>query len=121
MEIDEDGKRFGYADRIRKLDRAALGKLRRNNVFGEITGGISRRAIDLGRVFARKCPPAMGCSSAIGINDNLAAGEAGVTVRSADIEFAGGVDVPFGVLGNPAGGQGLPHVRLDDLAYVVGC
>src|SRR5215213_4331503 len=121
MEIDENGKRLGYADRIRKLDRAALGKLCRNNVLGEITGGISRRAIDFGRIFARKCPSAMGCCSAIGIDDNLAASETGIAIRSADIKFAGGVDMPFRVPGNPAGGQGLTHVRLDDLAYVVGC
>jgi hypothetical protein len=38
--------------------------------------------------------------AAIGVDDDLAAGEAGVTIRSADDELAGRVDVPHAIVGN---------------------
>ena len=53
--------------------------------------------------------------TAVGVDDDLAAGEAGVAVRTTDDELAGGVDVPDGVLGDPALGQRLLHIGLHDL------
>ena len=42
----------------------------------------------------------------IGVDDDLAAGEAGVAIGTADDEFARRVDVPDGVLVDPASGSG---------------
>ena len=54
--------------------------------------------------------------AAVGVHDDLAAGEAGVAHRSADDKAAGRVDVILGVLVEPLGGQ---H-GLDDVLENVG-
>jgi len=56
--------------------------------------------------------------AAIGVDDDLAAGEARVAVGAADEELAGRVDVPDGVLGHPALGKRFEHEGLDDRAHV---
>src|SRR3546814_21007166 len=60
--------------------------------LGQIAGDVSGRTVDLGRVLPRKRAAAMGGSAAIGIDDDLAAGQARVAVRSADLEQSGRVD-----------------------------
>ncbi|GJE70868.1 hypothetical protein CHKEEEPN_2410 [Methylorubrum podarium] len=60
----------------------------------------------------------MGRRAAVGVDDDLAAGEAGVAVGTADHELAGRVDVPDGALVDPALRQGLEDVGLDDGAHV---
>ena len=118
VEIDIDRERLGDADGIGELDRAAIGELGGDDVLGEIARCIGRGAIDLGRVLAGKGAAAMGRRAAIGVDDDLAAGQAGIAVRAADDELAGWIDVPDGVLRDPAIGQRLPDIGLDDLADV---
>ena len=54
--------------------------------------------------------------TAVGIDDDLTAGQAGVALRAAHDEAAGRVDVVFGVLVQQLGGDG----GLDDLFHHVG-
>ncbi len=56
--------------------------------------------------------------AAIGIDDDLAAGETGVAVGAADIELAGWIDVPDGLAVDPLLRQRLAHIGLDDLAHL---
>ncbi|GJD75898.1 hypothetical protein CFIICLFH_4144 [Methylobacterium goesingense] len=62
----------------------------------------------------------MGGRAAVGVDDDLAAGEAGIAVGTADDELARGVHVPDGFLGNPVLRQGGEDVGLDDGAHVGG-
>ena len=56
----------------------------------------------------------MTARAAIGVDDDLAAGEAGVAHGPADDEAAGGIDVVLGVLVEPLGGKhGLDDVLED--------
>jgi len=54
--------------------------------------------------------------AAVGIDDDLAAGEAGVTVRAADDEAAGGVHIELLVVAHPAFGQGLQNMATHQFA-----
>ena len=76
MRIDIDRQGLGDADRIGKLDRAAIGKPGGNDVFRQIARGISGRAIDFCRVLARERTAAMRRRPAIGIDNDLPAGQA---------------------------------------------
>jgi hypothetical protein len=58
----------------------------------------------------------MGRGAAIGVDDDLAAGQAGVAVRAADDELAGRVDVPVAVVGNRQIAKRFADIGLDDLA-----
>ena len=98
VQVDIDRQRLGDADGVGELDRAAVGEAGRDDVLGEIARRIGGRAVDLGRVLAGEGAAAVRGRAAIGVDDDLAAGQAGVAVRAADDELAGRVDVPDGVL-----------------------
>ena len=94
VQVDIDRQRLGDADGVAQLDRGAVGEAGGDDVLGEIARGIGGRAVDLGRVLAGEGAAAMRGRAAIGVDDDLAAGEAGVAIGTADDELAGRVDVP---------------------------
>ncbi len=95
--VDIERQRLRHADRIGELDRAALGEARGDDVLGEIARDVRGRAVDLGRVLAAERAAAVRGRAAIGVDDDLAAGQAGVAVGAADLEAAGRVDVIVGL------------------------
>ena len=102
-EVDIDRERLGDADRIADLDGAVVRQPGGHDVLRHIARGIGGRAVDLGRVLAGERAAAMRGRAAIGVDDDLAAGQACIAVRPADHELAGRVDVEFGFRRNPAG------------------
>ena len=96
VQIDIDRQRLGDADRVGELQRAAVGEPGRDDVLGEIAGGVGGRTVDLGRILAGEGAAAVRRRAAVGVDDDLAAGEAGVAVGAADVELAGRIDVPDG-------------------------
>src|SRR5258708_26405673 len=84
--VDIDRERLGDADRIGDLDRAALGELGRDHILGEIARGVSGGALDLAWVLSRDGAATVGRRAAVGVDNNLAAGDASVAVRAADHE-----------------------------------
>src|SRR5690606_8560400 len=78
---------------------------------GRVRGG----AVDLGRVLAGEGAAAVPGVAAVGVDDDLAAGQAGVAHRAADLEPPGGVDQQPVVVGlQPVGGHHRgDHVLLD--------
>ena len=107
--VDRHIHRAGYADCVSDLDLALLGQAGGNDVLGHIACGIGGRAVDLAGVLARECAAAMWAGATIGVDDDLATGQAAVTLRAADDEASGRVDQVLGVL-EPFLGQD----RLDD-------
>src|SRR3954470_19705612 len=92
VRVDQNRHRVGDADGIGDLDGAALSESRRDDVLGEITRGIGSRAIDLGRVLAGEGAAAVRGVTAVGIDNDLAAGQAAVAIRPANHKIAGGID-----------------------------
>ena len=78
-------------DRIRDLDLAALGDPGGDDMLGDPAGRICGRAVDLRRVLAAERAAAVAGRAAVGVDDDLATGEAGVSVRAAEHEIAGRV------------------------------
>ncbi len=62
---------------------------RGDDVLRDVARGVRRRAIDLRRILAGERAAAVRRGAAVGVDDDLAAGEAGVAVRAADLEAAG--------------------------------
>ena len=100
--LDEQRQRLGDADRVGDLDLGAVGQAGRDDVLGDVAGGVGGRAVDLGRVLAGERAAAVARDAAVGVDDDLAAGQAGVAERAADDEAAGRVDVEL----RPSGGSG---------------
>ena len=81
------------ADRVRDLDLAAVGEPGGDDVLRDVARGVGGRAVDLRRILARERAAAVRRRAAVGVDDDLAAGQAGVAHRPADHELAGRVDV----------------------------
>src|SRR5690606_32179067 len=81
------------------------------DVLGNVARQIGGRTVNLGGVLAGEGTATVARVAAVGVDDDLASGQAAVTVGAADHEAAGGVDVELGLLVDPLGRKNL----LDDL------
>ena len=91
--VDVHAHGLGDADGVGELHFAALGQAGGDDVLGDVAGHVGGAAIDLGRVLAAEGAAAVPAPAAVGVDDDLAAGQAAVAVRAADDELAGRVDV----------------------------
>ena len=79
------------ADRVGDLELAAVREARRDDVLRHVAGGVRGRAVDLRRVLAGEGAAAVARRAAVGVDDDLAPGQAGVPHRAADDELPGRV------------------------------
>ncbi len=119
MQVDIDRKRLGDADGVTELDGGAIGEAGGDDVLGEVARRVGGRAVDLGGILAREGATTMRSRATVGVDDDLAAGEAGIAIGTSDDELAGRIDVPDGILRNPAVRQCRADIGLDDLADIV--
>ena len=109
--VDVDADRFGDADGVGELHFAAVGEAGGDDVLRDVAGHVGGAAVDLGWILAAEGAAAVTAPAAVGVDDDLAAGETAVAVRTADDELAGRVDVIIDV----AGDQFCRQDRRDDL------
>ena len=113
--LDHDRHRASDADRVRDLHLAALGDPGGDDVLRRVAHRVRRGAVDLRRVLARERAATVAGHAAVGVDDDLAAGQAAVGVRAAELEAAGRVDEHLEVVvGELRGEQRLDHV-LDEV------
>jgi hypothetical protein len=103
--------RLGDADGVGNLHQALAGKPGGDDVLRHVAAGVGGRAVDLRRVLAGEGAAAVGRRAAVGVDDDLAPGQAAVALRAADDEAAGGVDQVLDL----ALDQLLRQHRLDDV------
>ena len=103
--------RLGDADGVGQLHFAAVGQAGGDDVLGHVPGHVGGAAVDLGRILAAEGAAAVPAPAAVGVDDDLAAGQAAVAVRAADHEPAGRIDVVRDLAVDQLVGQ----QRLDDL------
>ena len=113
--LDAEADRPGDADAVGDLDLEAVGEPGRDDVLGDPAGRVGGRAVDLGRVLAREGATAVAGHAAVAVDDDLAAGQAGVAHRPAGDESAGRVDVHDRVRLAQLGRDRRQDDRLDDL------
>ncbi len=114
--VDRDRGRLGHADGVGNLDLATLGEAGGDDVLRHVAAGVGGGAVDLGRVLAGERAAAVAGHAAVGVDDDLASGQAAVADRAADHEVAGRVDVELGVLVQQLGRQ---HLLDDQLHHAV--
>ena len=91
--LDVHRNRLGHADRVGELDQRALREAGGDDVLGDVARHVSGRAVHLRGVLAGERAAAVRGAAAVGVDDDLAARQAGVALRPADDEAAGRVDV----------------------------
>ncbi len=94
--VDHHRDRVGDADGVGNLHLGAVGEAGGDDVLGHVAGGVGGRAVDLRRVLSGEGATAMPGHAAVGVDDDLAAGEAAVTNRAPDHEASGRVDQEVG-------------------------
>src|ERR1019366_3069868 len=119
--IDQYANRLSYANGVGKLHFTAIGQSGGNDVLGDVARHVAGRAVNLGRVFAAECTTAVTSHATVGVHDDLAAGQSGVTHGATDYEAARWIDVILGVLVEHLLGQrGLDHILQDVSAQLFG-
>uniref|UniRef100_A0A804N322 Uncharacterized protein n=1 Tax=Zea mays TaxID=4577 RepID=A0A804N322_MAIZE len=98
VRVDEHGQGLRHADGVRHLHEAAAGEAAGHDALGGLPGHVGAAAVHLGGVLAGEGATAVGSPAAVRVDDDLAAGEAGVTVGPADDEAPGRVEVEDGLL-----------------------
>ena len=122
--VDHDRQRLGNADGVGQLDFAAVGQTGGDHVLCDPARGIRGGAVDLGAVLAAKGAAAVTAVTAVGVDDDLAAGEARVAHGTANDKASGGVHIDVGVVprhvlgGHDGSDDVLDEVGLD-LAHVL--
>src|SRR5439155_12420929 len=89
------------------LDFALAREPGRDHVLGRIARHVASGAIDLGRILSRERAAAMASVSAVGVDDDLAAGQSTISLRAADDEASGRIDVIRGALAEVLGWDDL--------------
>ena len=102
--VHTQAHRLGHANGIRYLHQCTRGHTGCHQILGYMAGGIGGRTVDLAGVFAREGTAAVGAVASVGVDDNLAAGEAGVAIGATDHEFACRIDQQLDI---------IAHKRLD--------
>ena len=95
--LDKHAHGLGHAYRIGNLHEAFVTHSGGDKVLGDVACCIGAAAVNLGRVFAGECAAAVGSAATVGIDYNLAPGEAGISGGPAYDELSGGVDVQYPV------------------------
>ena len=96
--VDEDGQRLSDTDGVRELNEGTAGKASRNERLGDPASGVRSGAIDLGEVLSGESTSTVGTPATVGVDDDLAASETGITLRTTDDEAAGGLDLQGAIM-----------------------
>ena len=91
------------ADRVGDLQLAPVGEARGHDVLRDVPRHVGSGPVDLRRVLARERAAAVRRHPAVGVDDDLAPGEAGIGLRPADLEAARRVDEYPDALGRSSG------------------
>lgn len=91
--LDEEGEGLRDTDGVRQLDKCTAGQLGVYERLGDPAREVGGGAIDLGVVLARESTTTVGSPAAVGVDDDLTASEASITLWSTDDEEAGGLDL----------------------------
>ena len=100
-------------DRIGELNLAACGKAGCDDILRHIAAHVGCGTVNLGRILSGEGTASVASHSSVRVDNDLAAGEAGVALGAADDEAAGRVDQEFGLLGEHLGGKDLADHLLD--------
>ena len=93
VRVDVDGEGLGDTDGVRELDEGTAGEAGGDERLGDPAADVGSRAIDLGEVLAGESTTTVSAPAAVGVDDDLAAGETGIALRATDDEQAGGLDL----------------------------
>ena len=86
VSVDVDGEGLSNTNGVRELDKGTAREASRNERLGDPTGGVGSRTVDLRPVLAGEGTTTVRTPSTVGVDDDLTAGQTGVTLGTTDDE-----------------------------------
>ena len=123
VHIDAHG--LGNANGIGHLHEHLVGYAGSHRILCHVACGIGSAAVHLAGILAAEGATAVCSTAAIGVDDNLAAGQASVAMRTANHKLAGGVHVQLVLIVKPVEealyvlGQTAYHAWQQDVGHVL--
>merc|ERR1712151_242834 len=128
--LKEQRQRLCDTNGVGKLHQSALAEAALHHRLCHLPTDVGSRTVHLGGVLARKRATTVRTPAAIGVDDDLAASEAGVALRTTDDELSRRIDVEVGVVAIEAERRcpaleldlrkgGLDHLLHDCLVHVL--
>src|SRR5438067_12703641 len=93
------------ADGVGELDFATGRESSGNDVLGDVAAHVGGAAVDFGRVYPAERATAVPSHAAVAVDDDLAASQTGVALRSTNNKTASGGDEVNGLLVMDCGGR----------------
>ena len=93
LAIDQNTDGFGNTNRIRQLHLAGLGEFGSNNVFRDVTGHVTGRAVNLRRIFPAEGSTTVRASTTISIHNNFTPCHTRITIRPTDNKTTRRIDM----------------------------
>jgi hypothetical protein len=91
--LDEHGEGLGDTDGVGELDECAAGELGVHERLGDPARKVGGGTVDLGVVLSGEGTTAVGSPATVGVDNDLTAGQTGVTLGSTDDEKTRGLDL----------------------------
>jgi len=104
ISVNVDRERLGNSNRVRKLDEDATSESSGNEGLGDPTSSVGSGPINLREVLAAEGTTTVSTPATIGVNNDLAASKASITLGATNDEAAGWLDVVDGVVVKEMGG-----------------
>ncbi|DAZ98358.1 TPA: hypothetical protein N0F65_000677 [Lagenidium giganteum] len=98
VRVNVDAKWVWHTNSVRKLHEGTRSEALGNDRLSDPTRGVSGRTVHLGGVLAREGTTTVGAPATIGVDDDLTASEAGITVWATNDEAARWVQVVHGLV-----------------------
>jgi len=92
VRVNPDGERVGKSNGVRDLDADSVAEAGSDERLGDIASVVSSGAIDLGGVLAGVSTTSMGAPTTVRVDDDLSSSDTGISGRTTNVEFAGGVN-----------------------------
>merc|ERR1719410_131846 len=98
ISLDEKRQRLCHANGVRELNQGSLAQATLHDGFCHLPADVGSRPVNFGGILAREGAAAVSSPSTIGVDDDLAACQPSVSLRTTDDELARWVDVKMCVI-----------------------
>lgn len=95
VSVDVKGARLSNTDSVRQLNQRTACQLGVHQRLGNPSSKVGSRSIDLGEVLSRESTTTVSAPTTVGIDDDLTAGQTGVTLRSTNDEKSTGLNLRY--------------------------
>lgn len=93
VRVDIDGEGLSNTNGVGELDKSSSGETSSNEGLGDPSSNVGSRSIDLGVILARESTTTVSTPATVGVDNDLSAGQTGITLGTTNDEETRGLDL----------------------------